>query len=67
MKKYISGMKFSSFFLLACGAVTREGEALDGLEKVVEEYVSQRTICSLLTKLVGVNSLTLLPLGLKSS
>ena len=31
-------MKFSSFFLLACGAVVREGEALAGFKEVAERY-----------------------------
>jgi hypothetical protein len=38
MMNYIIGMKFSSFFLLACGAVVREKEALNGLENMVEKY-----------------------------
>ena len=32
-------MKFSSFFLLACGAVVQESEALTGLKSVTQEYV----------------------------
>ena len=38
MQKYIAGMKFSALFLLACGAVVREREALAGLEAAVKEY-----------------------------
>ena len=38
MMDYIKGMKFSSFFLLACGAVVRESEALAGLEAAVKGY-----------------------------
>ena len=63
MISYILGMKFSSFFLLACGAATREGEPLSGLTEIIDRCVSQRTIRSLLTKLVGFGSLMLLPLG----
>ena len=32
-------MKFSSFFLLACGAMVQEKEALEGLKGVTKEYV----------------------------
>lgn len=32
-------MEYSSFFLLACGAVVQESEALAGLKNVTEEYV----------------------------
>jgi hypothetical protein len=39
MGDYIGKLKFSAFFLLACGAVVKEGEALDGLQAVVEKYV----------------------------
>lgn len=39
MKNFIQAMKFSSFFLLACGAVVREREALAGLKSITEEYV----------------------------
>lgn len=38
MMKYFNQMKFSSFFLLACGAVVRESEALAGLEEVIKRY-----------------------------
>jgi len=37
MNDYIAGMKFSSFFLLACGAVVREGEALAGLQEIAKK------------------------------
>ena len=33
-------MKFSSLFLLACGAAAREKEALAGLEAVTKKYAS---------------------------
>jgi hypothetical protein len=39
MKQFIQGMKFSCFFLLACGAVVRERDALVGLKSITEEYV----------------------------
>ena len=38
MVEYIKEMKFSSLFLLACGAVVREKEALAGLEEVTKRY-----------------------------
>ena len=38
MVGYITEMKFSAFFLLACGAVVKEKEALTGLEAVVKKY-----------------------------
>jgi hypothetical protein len=40
METYLQGMKFSSFFLLACGAVIKKGEALAGLQEVVQRYGS---------------------------
>ena len=38
MIDYITGMKFSAFFLLACGAVVKQAEALAGLKAVAERY-----------------------------
>ena len=38
MIEYIKGMVFSSFFLLTCGAVVRESEAMDGLGAVAKRY-----------------------------
>jgi hypothetical protein len=38
MKDYISGMKFSVLFLLACGAAVQDGGAMGGLEAVVTRY-----------------------------
>lgn len=53
MVEYITGMKFSSLFLLACGAVVREAEALTGLEAVAERYgFSGRTFALLINFLV---------------
>jgi len=37
MKEYLKKMKFSAFFLLACGSVVRNPEALEGLKKVANE------------------------------
>lgn len=39
MTEYLSNLKFSAFFLLACGAVVKEGEALTGLQSAAEKYV----------------------------
>ena len=39
MVNHLQKMKFSSFFLLACGAVVKEGEALTGLQLAAEKYV----------------------------
>jgi len=36
MMAYITGMKFSAFFLLACGAVVKKGDALASLKALVE-------------------------------
>jgi hypothetical protein len=36
MEKYIRAMEFSSFFLLACGAVVTGDGALAGLKELVE-------------------------------
>ena len=41
MMRYIVGTKFSAFFLLACGAVVRQGEALTGLQDMVKRYFNQ--------------------------
>ena len=49
MIEYIKGMKFSAFFLLACGAVVREKSALDGLEAIVKRYALQFNLISSLT------------------
>ena len=38
MMEYIGGLKFSTFFLLACGAVIEKEEALNGLQAVAERY-----------------------------
>jgi len=59
---YIRKMEFSSFCLLACGAVVRENEALAGLEAVVERYVLQHLIWSLLTDFSGSSLQIPLPL-----
>ena len=56
MVDYIKGMKFSSFFLLACGAVVRKSEAMAGLEAVARRYAPSGFICSLLTSLTGYSS-----------
>jgi len=37
MHKYLTGMKFSSLFVLACGAVVQVKGALDALTIVAEE------------------------------
>ena len=39
MSDYLSNIFFSSFFLLACGAVANEGVALAGLEATAKRYV----------------------------
>ena len=39
MSDYLSKMVFSSFFLLACGAVVNAGGALAGLEATAKKYV----------------------------
>jgi len=39
MGEYIKAMEFSSFFLLACGAVVRKSDALAGLEMAVKRCV----------------------------
>ena len=38
MMEYIGGLKFSTFFLLVCGAVVEKEEALNGLQAVAERY-----------------------------
>jgi hypothetical protein len=42
-------MKFSSLFLLACGAVVRESEALTGLKATAERYYFSAPAYHLLT------------------
>jgi hypothetical protein len=37
MCDYLKTMKFSSLFVLACGAVVRVKEALDGLKRIAIE------------------------------
>jgi len=37
MKEYLKGMRYSSLFLLACGAVVQVKEALDGLTTIAKE------------------------------
>jgi len=44
MVNYIAGMKFSAFFLLACGAVVKQAEALDGLKAVTKRYFGSISI-----------------------
>ena len=41
MVEYLKGMVFSSFFLLACGAVVRKSAALGGLEMTAKRYAFQ--------------------------
>ena len=38
MIKYLTKMKFSAFFPLACGAVVKNCEALAGLQSTVQRY-----------------------------
>jgi hypothetical protein len=40
---YLLGMKFTAFFLLACGAVVKEDEALTRLQNVVKRYAPFNT------------------------
>jgi hypothetical protein len=37
MGDYLKGMKFSSFFLLSCGAVVQVKEVQNGLKQVAKE------------------------------
>ena len=46
MAEYIKGIEFSSLFLLTCGAVVNEEEALSNLRGVVEQYVNPTPIRS---------------------
>jgi hypothetical protein len=49
MTQYIENMKFSAFFLLACGAVVKEGAALSGLQTISERYGCPALVYSFLT------------------
>jgi hypothetical protein len=62
MVKYITGMKFSTLCLLACGAVVREKEALTGLEAVVERYGFSGRIFTMLNDFIAYNLPMPLPL-----
>lgn len=56
MSEYLSKTVFSSFFLLACGAVVNEGGALAGLEATAKKYVF--SICRYLSNKFGRLQLT---------
>lgn len=64
MVNYIRKMKFSAFFLLACGAVVRQTEALSGLEGIVKRYEFLSLIFPSLTRYTGWSSQMPLPLVL---
>lgn len=66
MVKYITGMKFSSLFLLACGAVVREREALAGLEAVTNRYGQPDLAFVMLIDCIACNWWMPLPLELSA-
>ena len=53
MIDYITGMKFSAFFLLACGAVVKQDEALTGLQTVAKRYFNPIQTCLFLNGFIG--------------
>ena len=62
MINYTAGMKFSAFFLLACGAVVKQDEALAGLQTVAERYFNSVLICLFLNDCIGFGLQIHLPL-----
>ena len=68
MIKYIAAMKFSAFFLLACGAVVHNSEALAGLEAVAKGYfIPHLSIYALLSHTIASVLQTHLLLGPSTS
>ena len=66
MTKYITKMKFSALFLLACRAVVREREALAGLEATVEKYGFSTLVFPVLTHFIAYSLPMPLLLGLNA-
>jgi len=66
MTKYITKMKFSALFLLACGAVVREREALAGLKAVANGYGFSTLVFSILIHFIVCSLQMPLLLGLSA-
>jgi hypothetical protein len=63
----ITEMKFSVFFLLACGAVVKQSEALAGLQAVAKRYFNIVPVYTSLTGFLGSSLQIRLPLVLSTS
>jgi hypothetical protein len=66
MANYITGMKFSTLCLLACGAVVREGKTLACLEDMVKRYGLVALIFSILINSIACGLQMPSPLGLST-